>query len=190
MCTYLRILSSEFLRRPHNLALLGNVKYICSFFQNFVAISEYMNFIKPSLQKRDVFLVQTHLLVVCFLDKIQTWQNTGRESTKMSGGAQTLDASRRISNFFSSKRQIYNKRRSNLRVCIVFTRFYPQNKEKKYIFSLKMKFDRRQRTNPTKIEFVLFDSAHLFAIGIIKTSLTQPLVCVKSKQTCLCFCQN
>ena len=98
----------------------------------------------------------------------------------MSGGAQTLDASRRISNFFSSKRQIYNKRRSNLRVCIVFTRFYPQNKEKKYIFSLKMKFDRRQRTNPTKIEFVLFDSAHLFAIGIIKTSLTQPF---KLRQT-------
>ena len=153
-----------------------------------MAISEYMNFIKPSLQKRDVFLVHTHLLVVCFLDKIQTWQNTGRESTKMSGGAQTLDAFRRISNFFSSKRQIYNKRRLNFRICIVFTRFYRQKKGEMYNLPLIWKFDRRQRTNPTKIEFVLFDSAHLFAIGIIKSSLTQPLVCVKSKQTC--FCQN
>ena len=98
----------------------------------------------------------------------------------MSGGAQTLDASRRISNFFSSKRQIYNKRRLNFRICIVFTRFYRQNKGKTYIFPLILKFDRRQRTNPTKIEFVLFDSAHLFAIGIIKTSLTQPF---KLRQT-------
>ena len=98
----------------------------------------------------------------------------------MSGGAQTLDASRRISNFFSSKRQIYNKRRLNFRICILFTRFYRQNTGKMYIFPLILKFDRRQRTNPTKIEFVLFDSAHLFAIGIIKTSLTQPF---KLRQT-------
>ena len=80
-------------------------------------------------------------------------------------------------------------RRLNFRICIVFTRFYRQNTGKMYIFSLKMKFDRRQRTNPTKIEFVLFDSAHLFAIGKIKTSLTQPLACVKSKQKQTCFCQ-
>ena len=98
----------------------------------------------------------------------------------MSGGAQTLDASRRISNFFASKCQIYIKRRFNFRIGIFFTRFYRQNKGKMYNLSLILKFDRRQRTNPTKIEFVLFDSAHLFAIGIIKTSLTQPF---KLRQT-------
>ena len=39
----------------------------------------------------------------------------------------------------------------------------------------------RQKSN-----LFVFDSAHLFAIGIILTSLTQPFICVKSKQTCFC----
>lgn len=108
----------------------------------------------------------------------------------MSGGAQTLDASRRISNSFSSKCQIYSKRRLNFRNCIVFTRFYRQNKEEMYIFSLIVKFDRRQRTNPTKIEFVLFDSAHLFAIGIIYTSLTQPFSLRQIKTKANVFLSN